>query len=165
MLLYLLRDAAQTANILFSLCDTRSLVSGQNTKESLNLIRKTTEKLFDAYSRQQANERQQLQQDILQHINGNFSDSNLCGDTVATHFCVSTHFVFNCVQQLTGQSFNKYLLEIRMKQAGILLRSTQQNIDSIAVQCGYPAQSTFYRVFKKYFRVTPAQYRAESKSN
>ena len=105
-----------------------------------------------------------FQKDILQYMCGSFSDSNLCADTVATHFCVSAHFVYNSVQQLTGQSFNKYLLEIRMKQAGILLRSTQENIDFIAVQCGYPAQSTFYRVFKKYFRMTPAQYRAESGS-
>lgn len=163
-LLYLLRDTAHTANIPFHLRDTLALVSGQSVQESIKLVRKTTEALFAAYSQQQADDRRQLQKDILQYMCGSFSDSNLCADTVATHFCVSAHFVYNSVQQLTGQSFNKYLLEIRMKQAGILLRSTQENIDFIAVQCGYPAQSTFYRVFKKYFRMTPAQYRAESGS-
>ena len=47
-----------------------------------------------------------------------------------------------------------------MKEAARLLCTTQKPVDEIAEACGYPAQSTFYRVFKKYYGDSPSKYRS-----
>lgn len=56
-------------------------------------------------------------------------------------------------------SFNDYVLSLRMKKAGTLLCTTQLSVGEIAERCGFSAESTFYRVFKKYYDATPKQYR------
>ena len=158
-LLYLLRDAAFRTGISFAPYDNLIHVHSQSPLENLHLLKEITESLFRQYSKQKTNDRWQLQQDVFLYIKETFSDSTLCPDTVATRFGVSIHFVNHTVQTLTGQSFSKWLLALRMKEAAALLQDTQENVEVIAARCGYPALSTFYRVFKKYHHVTPAQYR------
>ena len=46
-----------------------------------------------------------------------------------------------------------------MKTAGKLLYSTQLSVAEVGQQCGYPAESTFFRVFRKYYGISPSQYR------
>ena len=58
-------------------------------------------------------------------------------------------------------TFNEYLLSLRMKRAAYLLATTQNGVTEIADQCGYQASSTFFRVFKKYYGMSPGQYRTE----
>ena len=68
--------------------------------------------------------------------------------------------VYEIVRTMTGMSFNEYLLQLRMKQAALLLVTTQESINDIAAHCGYQGFSTFYRVFKRYYGMAPGQFRA-----
>jgi AraC-like DNA-binding protein len=40
-----------------------------------------------------------------------------------------------------------------------LLRTTDLSIGEVAQQCGYQVESTFYRLFKKFYNISPGQYR------
>ena len=53
-----------------------------------------------------------------------------------------------------------YLAQIRMHEAARLLRETRENVSTIGEKCGYPVESTFYRNFKKYYHMTPAEYKS-----
>lgn len=61
----------------------------------------------------------------------------------------------------TGATFHRYLLNLRLKQAEWLLRSTALPVARIAEESGFVSEKTFYRVFKEQYRMTPLQYRKE----
>lgn len=53
----------------------------------------------------------------------------------------------------------KYLLGIRIRHAGSLLRDSTMRITEIAISCGFNDPNYFSRVFKKHTGLTPNQYR------
>lgn len=76
------------------------------------------------------------------------------------------HFSSNYVRQLfkakTGENFSDYLFRQRMELAGELLQNPMYKIQDIAEKTGYSNQRYFARCFKKYFNVTPTEYREKS---
>lgn len=58
-----------------------------------------------------------------------------------------------------GCSPNEYLLQLRLGQAKVLLRSTGQSVNDISFAIGFNTPSYFIRVFSKYEGMTPLAYR------
>jgi len=58
-----------------------------------------------------------------------------------------------------GFSPSRYVIELRLNRAMILLRHTTHSIDQIAEECGFPNRYYFTRVFSRYRRITPAVFR------
>ena len=73
------------------------------------------------------------------------------------HFCA----VF---KSATGLSANEYVLKERMKKAERLLQSSEMNITEISEICGFRDPNYFSRAFKKYWKKTPKEMRAEKRS-
>lgn len=61
-----------------------------------------------------------------------------------------------------GITAHQYLTEVRVARAKYLLAHSQNKLDSIALQCGYPNQSYLTQVFGKQLGVSPSQYRQAS---
>ncbi|WP_138755578.1 AraC family transcriptional regulator [Paenibacillus sinopodophylli] len=59
----------------------------------------------------------------------------------------------------TGQSFLRYLQQLRIKKSCELLRSSQQNISTIAEEVGYKNIDAFLTHFKRIVGMTPRDYR------
>ena len=53
----------------------------------------------------------------------------------------------------------QYLRQLRLKKAGELLRTTDDNVMQIAANVGMNDYSHFVRDFQKSYRVTPGEYR------
>lgn len=53
----------------------------------------------------------------------------------------------------------RYLIELRLNHAMILLRHTDHTIDQVAEECGFPNRYYFTRMLSKYRRTTPAAFR------
>ena len=72
----------------------------------------------------------------------------------------STHFsaVF---KEKTGKKFVDFKTEIRMERAKKLLCIPSKTITQAAGEVGYSDYSHFTRTFKKYYGVTPAEFRAD----
>ncbi|MCQ2419778.1 MAG: AraC family transcriptional regulator, partial [Clostridia bacterium] len=117
------------------------------------------EELFELVNARYSGNQKELQRNILRFIDENFGDCSLCIDSVASSFSISGSFVAKSISQLTGKTFNKYIADVRMQAAAQMLGESSLSIDEISAACGYPAQSTFYRVFKKYYSISPMQYR------
>lgn len=64
--------------------------------------------------------------------------------------------------QHTGQSFNRYLQNMRILKSQELLRSTQSKISTIAEMVGYKDIHTFNTLFKRCTGMTPSIYRKEA---
>ena len=58
-----------------------------------------------------------------------------------------------------GESTASYVRRIRLEEAARQLLHSKQAVLEIALNVGYESQSTFGKVFKKHFGVTPAAYR------
>ena len=58
-----------------------------------------------------------------------------------------------------GLSFSDYVLERRLKKAENLLKTTDEKIIEIALECGFNNISYFNRVFKEKNGISPSEYR------
>lgn len=67
-------------------------------------------------------------------------------------------------KQYTGQSPVKILTDFRIQQAETMLTQTDFSIAYISNEIGYPSISRFIALFKRYYNMTPYQYRKKSKS-
>ena len=63
-----------------------------------------------------------------------------------------------------GQSIHSYLQDLRMKRASEMLYTTNMTTLQIAQLVGYEGVSQFNVIFKRYYGVTPGQYRKMSNS-
>lgn len=56
---------------------------------------------------------------------------------------------------------HQWMNEKRMERSAYLLRTTTQSIEQVAEESGYVSNAHFARLFKKHYRRTPTEYRAE----
>ena len=70
-----------------------------------------------------------------------------------------------CFTHSMGISPIKYLLNLRLKKAALMLDSTQLSITEIAYRNGFNDSNYFIRQFKKIFGTTPLRYRAGDHGN
>ena len=60
---------------------------------------------------------------------------------------------------MTGMSPGLYIIERRLDMALELLETTDYNISHIAIKCGFNDITNFNRIFKKYIKLTPREYK------
>lgn len=69
-------------------------------------------------------------------------------------------------QSIVGESPFRFILRLRLEKAATLLLSNQhESISEIAYRFGFSDISIFSRNFRKYFKVSPTQYRTEKQQN
>lgn len=61
-----------------------------------------------------------------------------------------------------GQTIKGHVTDLRIYHAQMLLSETQDKILSIAMDCGYASQSSFYEAFRSQTGMPPAEYRKKS---
>lgn len=78
--------------------------------------------------------------------------------------CVHLHPVYlsKLYKQETGENISDYLYRLRMVKAASLLQATDKRIYEISQLLGYQSTHHFISVFKKFYGVTPQDYRAKS---
>jgi AraC-like DNA-binding protein len=65
-------------------------------------------------------------------------------------------------QQIFGTSFSKWLIEMRLKYARLLLLTTEESISEVAFRSGFDTTSHFIRCFKKHYSLPPQQFRQQN---
>lgn len=61
----------------------------------------------------------------------------------------------------TGENLSEYIMQLKMEQASHMLKTSQDKVYEIAFNLGYQNPNYFIRVFKKYFGLTPQEYRQQ----
>jgi AraC-like DNA-binding protein len=61
--------------------------------------------------------------------------------------------------QVFLQTIHDYLTHVRMENASVLLATSDLSIKAVAISVGYKRDSSFSPAFKKYFGVSPSEYR------
>ena len=115
--------------------------------EQLNVINYSTRKeLF----RRLNNAKDYMQSNYNQAINL---------DEICRYACLSpTHF-YRTFKQTFNCSPHQYLIQLRLSQAKFLLRNSNYEVREIVNLIGFDSASSFIRLFKEKFGVTPGSYR------
>jgi two-component system response regulator YesN len=79
--------------------------------------------------------------------------------TLAQDYRIHPVYLGQLFQKETHQSFSDYLHRVRIKKAIELMKTTSMKTQDIAEAVGYWDNAHFYKHFKKYIGVAPAQYR------
>jgi AraC-like DNA-binding protein len=72
---------------------------------------------------------------------------------------LSPSYFSNLFKTETGLAPVEYLIKLRMEKAGQLLATTFLSIKQIMAEVGYNNRSNFLRPFRRYFHVSPSEYR------
>ncbi len=95
---------------------------------------------------------------VLDYIHANFS-TNIVFEKLAKEFGISRTLLFENFKRYTGFTPANYLMQIRIKQAKLLLKTSGSSIEEIATQVGFNDAGHFSQIFKKEVGTTPLKYR------
>ena len=62
-------------------------------------------------------------------------------------------------QQQLGMPPGKFLTQVRLEMAAVLLKNTQKTILAIALEIGYQSEAHFSKAFKAIYGLSPSQFR------
>ncbi len=82
---------------------------------------------------------------------------------IAYNFGLTPNYLSSLFHKEVGKTFITYLTEIRLKQAIYYMHSGSMSIKEIGEVVGYQNSRHFSRVFKKYYGMTPTEYRESKK--
>lgn len=92
-----------------------------------------------------------------------FVDANIESDItitkVAEFFHYNEKYLGRLFKKEVGLTYNEYIITKRLEQAKILLKTTDNTIINVATLSGFNNVTYFNRVFRKYFDMTPSNYR------
>ena len=80
-------------------------------------------------------------------------------DALAALAAMSRANFMRVFQQKIGMAPGKFLTQLRLQEAALLLNKTQKNILSVALEVGYQSEAHFSKAFKALYGTTPCQYR------
>lgn len=90
------------------------------------------------------------------------SDISLCG--VADQFNISVRTVNRIMKERMNTTYKGYISRLRLNRACELLKEDNQDIQSVALHVGYYNVTSFNRLFKETYGMSPREYRAKEKN-
>ena len=103
-------------------------------------------------------ERDEDMRNVLSYIQENFRRNLTTQELAAVCHMHPTHFI-RAFKLKMAQTPHQYLADVRMEYARQLLDRSDRSIVEIAEEAGFYDLPHFSRTFKRYFSMTPTQYR------
>lgn len=100
-----------------------------------------------------------LMERIVNCIHEHLSDPEYNVETLAADIGLSRAQLHRKMKEMTGIATGKFIRDMRMKEAVHLLDLGTINISQIAYRVGFNDQNHFSQVFKRYYGVSPKEYR------
>lgn len=94
-----------------------------------------------------------------EYISKYYSDSDMTINKLCDYLHISPTYFSFIFKRETKITFINYLTQIRMDASKALLRNTNMKTFSIAESVGYSESNYFSYCFKKYFGISPSEYR------
>lgn len=169
-LLHVPREQREAFSALLSrMCDEEA-IDDSRTELSLSLL---LQELFLFCSRAcsflpvtpadiQTTDRQVLE--AARFINENFRQQ-LSSAQIAAAAGFSQNYLSRKFREAAGIGVHEYLVIVRLRSAALELESTGRSVTEIATRCGFSDSNYFKDVFRKYYGMTPRDYRKKKKGS
>ena len=92
----------------------------------------------------------------------NISDENFGVRKLSELLGLSPSQTLRKTKAASGKSVNQYIRELRLEKGAKLLKETDKSIAEISYQVGFSSASYFNKTFRKYYDVTPGEFRVSS---
>lgn len=99
-------------------------------------------------------------EEALKFIESRYCDPIFVQD-IADHLSINRSYLHRLFKSVTGVSIQSYLLDYRIRQSCILLRTTDLSVRSIAHMVSYADPLYFSRLFRQKMGQSPSEYREE----
>lgn len=86
-------------------------------------------------------------------------DRNISLQEISDHCCVSLFHFVRIFKAILNTTPHRYLLELRLQHAHLLISSTAQPITEIAFQSGFNSLEHFTTAYRKHFGDNPSRHR------
>ena len=96
---------------------------------------------------------------VREYVDAEYCSNALSLESVAAYVHKTPAYISRVFKNELGCNFSDYLTEKRMRLAAQLLAKPEGKVYRIAAQCGYADTSNFIRVFKRFYGVSPMEYR------
>lgn len=139
--------------------DVELLLSFTSTQNLFELLRESIHQVCNQVVDTERTVDQQLSQRLLQYVDDNFRNSELCLTTAADHLDTSIYAISRLFKEVTGRGFKDYVTEKRLEYGHMLLCTTQSSISEVASAAGFENANYFSTVFKLKYGLPPTKYR------
>jgi AraC-like DNA-binding protein len=92
-----------------------------------------------------------------------YTDAECNHDTLARLAGTNYHYVYDALSECAGTTPADFINLYRIRHAALLLATTNDPIGLIVEQCGITNRSTFARLFRDHYSMTPTEYRRAAK--
>lgn len=99
---------------------------------------------------------------IMRAINENISDPEFNVEKLTEDVGISRAQLHRKIKEITGISAGEFIRNLRLEQAGRLIREGKINVTQVAYTVGFNNQSHFSTLFKKHYGMSPTEYASEN---
>lgn len=117
-------------------------------------------KLLKHYTLEKAHSPDTMIRKIVQYCNDHYADA-ISIDDICAHLKVSRSHVSHLFHDKFKTGFCEYINALRLNDAEHLLKSTDDSVTTVALDCGFSTVRTFNRAFLKKHGVSPTAYRSD----
>lgn len=139
--------------------DVEMLLSFTSTRNLFELLTESIRQVCGQVADTERTVDLQLSQRLLQYVDENFRNSELCLTAAADHLDTSIYAVSRLFKEITGRGFKDYVTEKRLEYGHMLLCSTQSSIAEISAAAGFENANYFSTVFKMKYGLPPTKFR------
>ena len=101
---------------------------------------------------------------VTQIVGCHLSDDGFGVKALSQHIGISERQLQRKLKAIVGQSPNTFIAMLRLKQAKVLLKNTNDSSSEIAFHIGFSNPSYFSKCFKNAFKMSPTTYRQRHKN-
>ena len=98
---------------------------------------------------------------MLAYIYDNYNQVSL--ESLSSTFNYSIEHCSRIIKKELGKTFSTLVQEIRLNKAKDYLLHTPMSVEAICYEVGYDSLSSFQRLFKKHYKLTPGLYREKNR--
>lgn len=99
-----------------------------------------------------------LMEKIMKCINDNISDPDFNVEFLAKSICVSRAQIHRKMKEMTGINISDLIRNIRLEQAGRMIKEGKANVSQVAYSLGFNNLSHFSKAFKDHYGIPPSEY-------
>jgi two-component system, response regulator YesN len=125
--------------------------------EIINWFMRVKEAVLKYLGDDTGNELSNMVQKVKAYINMNYS-REIDIKELASHVSISSGYLCNIFKQVTGETITKYITDIKIYHAKMLLSGGVCKTYEVAYNLGYSTSNYFCRVFKKETGLTPKEF-------
>lgn len=165
--------SSQVSNIIRSYVGQRSNLDGKSVAIQNIVSSLFTESEICSYYRQYFSNVADMIRPKSAYLEGDTIDQiklyisrnymkNLTMEFISSLFYLNRSYCSHMFKQKTGQNFVDYLNKIRIDKSKELLKNPERKMYQVAKAVGYDNIKYYYRVFRKYSGMTPAEYQSKN---